>query len=239
MSLVLMSSLTYSTTFRPLTIKQQVSSSDSIIYGEVLSKESIESENNQIVTKVTLRADKWIGSVKSDEMSDLVDVYYPGGVINGREQQIIGAPKLTIGESVVLMVKKGEKINWISNLGLGKFSVKRVGNQKVLFNQIFPNKPDVGQIELKSFYQLVEGIKGEKLLTRYKDKYEIIFDKEYFAHINDLKKKTKKSGRSIASISDEGEEAFKKDSHKIETIWLVILLGLLALFIRTFKNKTS
>ena len=175
MSLVLMSSLTYSTTFRPLTIKQQVSSSDSIIYGEVLSKESIESENNQIVTKVTLRADKWIGSVKSDEMSDLVDVYYPGGVINGREQQIIGAPKLTIGESVVLMVKKGEKINWISNLGLGKFSVKRVGNQKVLFNQIFPNKPDVGQIELKSFYQLVEGIKGEKLLTRYKDKYEIIF----------------------------------------------------------------
>ena len=228
LSLALVSSICYSTTFVPLTIKSQVKSSEAIVEGEVISIES-ERHNEMIVSKVSIRANKWLG-LESD--TGHFDLYYPGGKLAGEIQRIDGSPQFEIGEKVVVFAKSDQNKVWISNLGLGKFSLKNLGKEKILVNQIFPSYPEVGQIPLKSFYKLVEYVKNDKFKERFKDKYEINYEKE--AKLRFLKRNSSSSGRAIASIDEN-------DSHteKFSVGWLVIFLGILGILFRIMKRKSS
>lgn len=218
---ILSYSLIYATSFSPVTIKTQIQQSDSIIHGKVSSIEYQDVDDIK-ATKVELILDHWLGD---DFPEQSAEVYFPGA----DDFIVQGSPKLNEGERVVLFLTKVDGRFWISNLGLGKFSIKRAGNKKVLVNQIFPQIPEVGQIELDNFIRLVKRLKKKKFHRRFKDKYEISLEKN-------MKKQDKEASRSIASYSqDENSE----NKEKSNVIWLIILLAALSFTARTLRSKMS
>lgn len=218
--------LSHATTFTPVTIKKQISQSHGVIKGEVSLVESFKRENGEIVTKVELYTDKWIGV---DTDNNLVSVYYPGGRVGDEVQLIEGSPRFELGESVVLFTKEINGQHWVQNLGLGKFSVKRVGSNYIMVNQIFPKIVNVGQLSLESFYNLTQRLKNTKFKERIKDKYELNKEKQARAHMQ--RSKTK---RSIASVTPSKDEA-----EKFEIFWLILILGALGLLFRIKVNKSQ
>ncbi len=213
----------HGTLFAPVSIKSQIKEGDGVIKGEVITSEAIE-ENGQILTRVTLRADRWIGV--SPEEGSLVDVYYPGGKVGSRVLKIEGTPEFEIGERVILITKHDKEKYWVQNLGLGKFSIKKLGSKEIIINQIFPGMPNVGQMPLNKFYELSKWVKKEKFKERFKDKYELNIEKEQKL------RNRKIAGRSIASVPDHVRE-----ENRIPTYWLVIILAILFPILGFFRKK--
>lgn len=222
----LMSFQAIATTFVPISIKKQIKESDGLVKGEVTAIESI-IHQGKIATKVTLHADKWIG-LDPDEYG-FVDLYYPGGQVDDQVVEVGGSPQFDLGEDVILFVKLHKKNYWVNNLGLGKFSIKKIGPKEIIVNQIFPNHPNVGQMRLTKFYELSQWVKKDKFTERFKDKYELNQEK----HSRNFHQ-GKRKGRSIASVT--GKE--KLEQHKFSAIWLVLILGLLVLLFGFLRKKT-
>lgn len=208
----------YGTTFLPLSLKKQINSSDGIVYGEVLEKEFLHNKEFEVVTKVILKVDKWIGVGPTDH---LVEVYFPGGTIDNRTVQIEGAPNFEINEKVLIFLGKDDQnILWVKNLGLGKYSEKKVGTSKIFVNQIFPTDPKIGQISSDIFFEYAERLKDQKFFERLKGKYE--------NNKGSLLSNTDKKilNRSIASQKEENNQ---KD-HIVKVLWLLAILILLFVF---------
>lgn len=213
------------TTFVPISIKKQIGESKAIVYGEVIELESYR-EVDGIYTRASVQLDKWIGQNINENQ---LDVHYPGGQFNDRVQLVHGAPELQLGEKVVLMLTYVDGKYWVNNLGLGKFSIKRVGKDNVMINQIFPGRPEVGQIELASFFELATRVKNLEIKSKFKDKYEIDQDKRVRTFF-------KNKGRSVASVESEHE---KKFGHGVSSYWFVLLLGFLGAVFQFLRNRSS
>jgi len=215
------------TLFLPLSVKKHLTESSAVVEGEVISFESELDENNKIVTRVRLKANKWLGDLEFNE--DEVSLFYPGGQVGKQVRKIDGTPEFSIGESVVLFIKNDNGVSWISNLGLGKYSIKRVGDEKIIVNQIFPTEPNMGQMTLKNFYRVAQDVKSEKFSFRFKEKYEL-YNEQKIAQ----KSEQKHNSRSIASV-DEGDDT----ETRLNPFWLVLLLGSLGLTVGIIRNRTS
>lgn len=211
------------TTFTPISIKKQIKESSALVEGKIIEVESLLDESNQIITRVSIIGENWI-NLKADR--GFINVYYPGGVVGNQGQVFEGSPKLRIGERVVLMLKNFQGKNWIQGMGLGKFSLKNVGRDEILVNQIFPGHPEAGQMSLKAFKNLAIKIKNKKFVSRFKDKYEINRH-QVNTSTQDLKKT-----RKIASVEEEKQEA-----EKFGSIWLVFLLALLGFVFNLIRKK--
>ena len=216
----------HSTTFVPITIKKQIQESDSLIEGRVYEMETMEL-NGKIVTKASVALDRWIGF--NTEKND-VEVYFPGGTFGDQKKVVHGAPEFSLGESVVLFLKKdkSEKF-WVNNLGLGKFSIKRVGVRRVIVNQIYPGMPEVGQMDFQKFLDLSQWVKKKDFQLRFKDKYEMNHEKTVKHYI-------KNQGRSIASRPNENHET---QSEGLPIYWLVLLFGALGVAFRIARNRSA
>ena len=213
------------TTFEPITIKTHIKESDALISGEVSSIENI-NKDGLISRKISIDLDKWVGF---EVESNNVDIYAPGGEIDGTKFHVTGAPKFTIGEKVVVFINLIKDEFWVSNLGLGKYSVKRIGKRKIIVNQIFPGKPGVGQMDLQKFFELSEWVRKQKFTVRFKNKYEI--------HHEKVVSQYKKMGRGIASI--ESSDSANKSEEKIPAYWLVIILGVLGVGFQVIRKRLS
>lgn len=219
----------YSTTFVPISIKAQIEEANSIVYGELISREFHELDDGMIATKFIIRADKWMG-FKIEAKSKLVEIYSLGGETEDRVMEVEGSAKISVGEKVVLFLGEDDQgRKWIKNLGLGKYSAKKVGDQMVLVNQVFPMHPEMGQIRLSHFIELAERLKEAKFVTRFMDKYEIQRLKQ-----TKYKSKISTGGRSIASVAEE-----KHLPNRLSSIWLVILLGVLGGGIAVIRRKNQ
>lgn len=225
--LILMTSFAYSTVFVPVPIKKQLRESTGVVQGEVINFESLEEDNGKIITKVFLRADKWIG-LEADH--GFLEVYLPGGQIGDQILKVEGAPKFEIGEKVVLLLKNYKGKNWVQNLALGKYMVRKYGSTEIMINSVFPEHPEVGQMTLNSFYDLVYNVKSAKLNERFRDKYEIQAERSSF------ELKNERQARDIASIKTEEE---KETDNKASTLWVLFFFGLLGLMLRFVRKKQS
>ncbi len=215
----------WATTFVPVSIKKQIKESDGFVYGEVLAVES-EMENEVIHSKVTLRANKWMGLTPEE---DLIEVYFPGGKVGDQVFQVHGSPKFEIGEGVVLLTKQHKNKMWVNNLGLGKYSAKKIGEKTLIINQIFPGHPAIGQIALKNFYELAEWVKKDKFQERFKDKYEINYE-----HQLKIKKRRRAPSRAIAS---DNSNINSEEHHSNEPYWLVLVLAAMGVAMGILRNR--
>ena len=116
------------TTFVPVPIKDQIKESSAIVQGEIINFESEVEDNGKIITKVFIRADKW---VDTKPQAGHLTFYVPGGQIGDRIYQVEGSPKFSIGEKVVLFLKEHNNKLWIQNLALGKYMVRKYGKQNI------------------------------------------------------------------------------------------------------------
>ncbi|MCO4755089.1 MAG: hypothetical protein KC478_11450 [Bacteriovoracaceae bacterium] len=214
------------TTFAPMSIKEQILSSQGVVQGEVVAINTVEDSDYGIVTKVFLRADRWMGPKVSNGHLEL---FFPGGEFGDEGRLVAGAPKFEVGEKVVVFTTKHNEKNWVYNLGLGKFSLKKVGQNQIMVNQVFPQVPNVGQMPLDKFLRLATRLKGKKLKERFKDKYERTVEKQ--AKIAPLSKRS----RSLASVSDAGPNV----AEKTNPMWLVFLFGLLGIAVRLSGRRNN
>jgi hypothetical protein len=217
----------FATTFIPVPIKRQLAESSGVVEGEIINSEAIIDDSGKIITKVFLRADKWIG-VKPE--AGHLEIYYPGGQVGDRVQNVHGTPKFDNGEKVVILLKNNKEKNWIQNLALGKFMVQKYGTTEIIINSVFPKNPKVGQMTLESFYSLASRIKKTSFKERFKDKYELQVEKENINFNRD------KSGRAIASVKSFEE---KELENKVSTMWILILFGILGSVFTISRRKKS
>ena len=215
---------TYGTTFSPVSLKTQLEQSDAIVKGVVNSQSHEEHPVFGIMTKVEIIPEQYFGVVSGE---DSIYVYYPGGKSDSHNIQIAGSPVLTVGEKVVVLLNEQDERLWISNLGLGKYSVKRIGNKEIMVNQIFPEHPEFGHVSVKRFTRLAEWIKKAKFVEASKSRLDYQYEMER------MKKKNKTEGRSIASAGESREQS----EGKLHIIWLVILLGGLGALFQILKNR--
>ena len=203
------------TSFLPVSVKKQITESNGILEGEVINSEPFYDDKGAIHTRVFLKVNKWIGVTPTLYHTE---VYVPGGTIGDRAHTVEGAPQFSSGERVVLMLKNYKEKQWVLNLGLGKFSVKKIGNSDILINSIFPQHPKVSQIPLNTFYSLASRLKNKKFKERVKDKYELELEKH-----SEIIKQGRVS-RKIASTEDFEK---KQENSKNSTVWILLILGCL------------
>lgn len=222
--LVISNTLVFGTTFVPLTIKNQIQSSDGVIVGEIINISSFQKENGHIYSRAFIKADKWIGA---EVDNDHLEVIFPGGKLGGKVFKVFGAPKFENGEKVVLFTKNLNQKIYVNNLGLGKFSVKNLGKTQIMVNQIFPNLPEVGQMNLAAFVNLTESLKNDKFSERFKNKYERNIEKQTMI------KSRKDNFRKVASIEKT------KNKNEIADYWLVIVLGIISFGYTLMRRKSE
>jgi len=226
--LSLMSYNVFATSFVPVPIKKQIFESTGVVQGEVISSEPVEDENGKILTKIFIRADKWVG-VKPSE--NTLTVYSPGGQIGDRRMEVHGSAKFEFGEQVVLFLKEYQGKYWVQNLALGKYVVKNFGNKKIMINTIFPYHPKVGQMPIANFFKLVERVKSVSVTERFKDKYELNQEKD------NLRRQT--INRSIASVNGKRGWNQKAEEEKISTFWLLVILGAIGALFTIYRRYSS
>lgn len=214
------------TTFIPVSIKKQIKESGKIVEGRVISQEA-KREKGMIVSSIQLLADKWVG-IQMD--SDIINVHFPGGQMGDEVYKVEGSPEFELGEKVVLMLVEQDGKFWVNNLGLGKYSIRSLGKQDVLVNQIFPNHPKVGQISVDKFHRLTEWVTKKKFKERFKDKYEINKDKAQRSRVMH-----RNLGRSVASF----EDVSRGEKESIPAIWLVFILGILGGIVRIIRRNST
>lgn len=208
----------FGTTFVPISIKNMSKEATGVIYGRINSIHSEQLEDGMIATYVNIFPEKWTGVDKEEEF---FQVYSPGGKFEGKGLKVEGAPEYEVGEMVFVFVKYIDGKLWVNNLGLGKFSEKKIGRTKVLINQIFPSHPKWGQIPTKKLISILEKMREESFKTRFKDKFEIIREKKAKKVVS--KRKISKRGRSIASV----EEREENESNGSSPIWPLLILAFL------------
>lgn len=216
----------FATTFAPMSVKDQLLSSKGVVQGEVLSTTSLRDPKFGIVTKAFIRADMWMGT---DVSNGHVELFFPGGSLGEEARRVPGAPRFSIGEKVVVFTSSHENKNWVYNLGLGKFSLKKVGTSFVMVNQVFPQVPDVGQMVFRNFVDMAQRLKGEKFQKRFKDKYERAVENKASHQIKSA------NSRSIASASSSSVQVADENS----SFWLVLLLGAMGFTFRLSSRKNK
>ena len=223
--LIFLSFYAQATVFSPMSVKDQLLSAEGVIQGEVLAINSLRDPDLGIVSKVFVRADRWMGM---EVDNGHIELYFSGGDLDGKVRHIPGAPSFSIGESIVVFTSYHQEKNWVYNLGMGKFSLKKVGPSLVMVNQVFPQVPDVGQMLLKNFVEMAQRLKGTKFEKRFKDKYERGIESQSSSITND-------KSRSIASVASVEEKAPQENN----AMWLVILLGIMGFTFRLSGKRNN
>jgi hypothetical protein len=111
------------TVLTPIEFSELVRASQAIAYGQVLSVRARQSGDRlRIETLVTLRVDRYLKGDLGPEVTLLV----PGGTLGRYRSIVVGAPRFTEGEEVVLFLSaRGPSIPYVLRLGQGVFRVVR------------------------------------------------------------------------------------------------------------------
>lgn len=217
-------SIAHATTFVEIPLKNLIKASNAQVFGEVLSSRVDYNEENEITTFTLIKVTKSLGL----ENEDFIEVRTPGGVIGDYGSIVQGSPKFKEGEKVFLFLnKEDEKISSMG-LALGTYREKLLGKERVYVNDVFPEKPEFGQMTSDSFIKIIEESKEASFVTKLKDKYEL--ENEKIA-----KENHKKRERSISSTKESKEEVLP--TKKIEPLWFLILLGALGFVFKKREKK--
>jgi hypothetical protein len=219
--LILMFNQAFATLYKPVSISEQVKSSDAVVIGYIDNKNSELLSDGQVVTKVTLRLERWMG-IDNEESNRIFSILIPGGKIGHTVSKIPDNIEFEVGEKVLLFLKQHKGFYWPTNLGLSKYSIKSVGEGELLVNQIFPKHPQIGQIPINYVLGKVSKIKKQDFIVAYKDKYEI----------QEVKERASRAGRKIASVDSPD----KRESH-MNLLWLILILGIAGGLTKSYRKQ--
>jgi hypothetical protein len=93
---------------------------DAVVQGEVLEVESYrDAARDRVFTRVTVGVTDYLKGRGPDEIA----VRIAGGVLDGLEYRVIGAPRFQVGEEVVLFVRTHGDTNSVIGMSQGKLAV--------------------------------------------------------------------------------------------------------------------
>lgn len=224
---ILVISGAYGTTFKPVPYEHLIRSADAIVSGIYLDKKTIELDNGQLATQMSVKLEQSSGFAPLGADSREVLIHYPGGETHKSAQHVEGVPHFQIGERVLITLRELEDGRmWGQSLGLGSYKIVKIGEENFLINSIFPKNSLISGVNLKKFNEKVYQIKSEKMKMVHSDKYSRNFKKEYFQSVKQSKQKVI---RSIASSSLGGNLKKVEDHEKRSPFWLIFLLSLMGL----------
>lgn len=200
------------TTYFPLPIKKQLAEADGVMRGIFKGKNGKKMGDNRIFTEANFEVYELSGIGPNEIINKRnFKIYYLGGTYNGVASPVEGMAHFTVGEEVVLLLKKVGGVYILSNMGLGKYSLKEFDNELTLVSEVFPDHKELGKIKYDKFNEDVAQIFGNPLRKFNSDLY-----------VESSKKEDVKMSRSPASISVE-----EAPSVHSSIIWYVIILALL------------
>ena len=146
-----------SSSFAPIHIREKVEDSDAVVLGTVVRSYYSKDNRKNINTIIVLDVKKSAG-LKSREIILPKDfkIRYMGGEWEGQVQEIAGAPKFSIGEEVIVLLRHHKSLFWVHHLAAGKFSLIKKVSGKFLQSEIFSDKDGVGRIPLSEFNQILQ-----------------------------------------------------------------------------------
>lgn len=224
----------HATTFKTQPIEQQIRESDGLFQGNFLKSKTIELEDGSLATQMIFKMSKEVG-LQSDFFGlDEVIVHYPGGKLKDKHVKVEGVPEFVTGEKVVLFIRNIDNRYWGMNLGFGSFRVINFGKEVVLINYIFPQHPQVGQINYQHFEHLVKKIKGSRLKVVQSLQYPTTLDPSIVGRTPAAE--IEGQNRAIATKSEQLDN--QEDQPSLSIFWLVMALGITGGMFRMNNRKT-
>jgi hypothetical protein len=128
------------TTFIPLSIEQQMRDATGVIRGIYQGSSYKKERNDKVVTEASFKI-KTMSGIKNHEVinKNNFKVIFPGGKWHGVTYQITGTPDFKVGEEVVLLITKTNMGFFLTNLALGKYTIKKEFGKEYLTSVVFPN----------------------------------------------------------------------------------------------------
>lgn len=212
----------WATTFQIQRLDQQLREADGVMEGHYLKSHSITLENGRVATQMIFRIQREFGLQSELFGMDEVIIHYPGGQVGDLRVEVQGVPKFIPGEKVVIFTRSVDNRYWGLNLGMGTYKMVNYGNKTMLVNTLFPNHPEMGQVPLDKFEDLVRQIKGVQLkVVTSSHLLEISKNPETAATL----RINQGQNRTIASHEEEVDNETTSTSFK--TFWLLVLLAFL------------
>lgn len=218
MALTLINFKLFAASFLPIDVHERMKNSDLVIRGFYLGKSYKKLPTGQVVTEHTFSVKESAG-IESNEIvnKNSFKVISPGGIWNGLQYKVTGAPKFVEGEDVVLMVSRGKFGLVFPDLAMSKFRVVNKLGKETLVSDIFSNKENIGRISYDDFKVMAESFYGGALKK---------FEADKFVYSKQEKVKT---GRSLAS-SETSEVRAKSEGKKFSFFWLTVVLTVLGAY---------
>lgn len=214
----------HATTFRPQPIEQQIRESDGLFMGNYLKSKTIELENGSMATQMIFKVSKEVGLQSDFFGMDEVIVHYPGGKMPHKHTKVEGVPQFVPGEKVVLFIRSINNRYWGMNLGFGSFRVINYGKEVVLINYIFPQHPQVGQVNFQHFEGLVKKIKGSSFKLVHSMNYPTTPDQSPTVQRMPASE-IEGQNRTLASKSEQLDN--QADQPSFSVFWLIMALGII------------
>lgn len=105
--LTLLPSKAEASTIVQRSIEEMSVAADAVARGEVIATESVWRDGN-IVTRVRVRVDeRWSG-----ELPDVVELWVPGGQIDGLRAHVAGMIEYSVGDDVIAFLQRGDGETW-------------------------------------------------------------------------------------------------------------------------------
>jgi hypothetical protein len=229
--LFMLTSSLWGTTFKEVSMEDQMDEADGIVLGHYLKSRSVKLDDGVIATQMIFKLKKEWGLQSELFGMDEIIVHYPGGSIGDETVKIQGVPQFMMGEKVALFTKNVAGRFWGLNLGLGTFKVINYGTETLLINSIFPQDTKVSQVKLEDFERKVRRIKGSNL--------KIVMSPQYFEDEEGRIPASIEEGKKRAVASTTEAEDNKDEQPSPSTFWLITLLALAGALSRLLKEKDA
>lgn len=197
----------------PVSVKDQISSSDGVIVGRFQGSSFAKSNDGEVITVGNFYIEQ-VAGISAKEILNRYSfrVQFPGGYWQGVKYKSKLAPSFVPGEKVVLILKKGKFGYELPYHALSKFNFEKRDGELFLYSKFYGEKKGVGHISWNNFNQLVEGGFGMRVGS--------YFNQRNYVQGQPILRKA----RSPASMN-RGQPS--EENYKIEIYWLVLILGVL------------
>lgn len=199
-------------------LESQLRDSDAVVSGVISGSQYIRSPEGEVFTKYSLKL-KNVSGINENSIytSDSFSFVVPGGDWQGIRYQISGAPMFEKGEETLLLLKKQKGEFTPLNLGMGKYSYKRIDGVDYIQSSVFPDHPELGRISIKKIEKEVDLRFGSL------NKQEALQTRSSLSKNQNLLSKI--SPQKTRSPASESADESRQSSTKMSMLWLVAFLG--------------
>jgi hypothetical protein len=221
------------TTFIPITLDQQVESSNAAAEVQLINSKVFKNLENRITTEYEFKVLSPINLEAKNFKDGILKLNLPGGSLNGVRMVISGSPSFSKNEKAFLLLKLANNEAYLSNYSVGKFNIQKINGEEYLVNEVFPKTPGVGMIKKSSMIK--------KLEDRFKTETTNTILQRNETKIAEVDIATKQSIESKSNDKPaELKKEFVEDGIEIKVLSLVaMVLSLIVGYIWKRKNENK